>query len=148
MICEIENLCERTVTEYMHHKWPRIWSTCHTHFLFFSSFITYHRVYNWSISITPFCSNLRPQILKLIVYLHSKRQPRTNVYVLSDLSYIVEVISQLNKHRVQVVFPSVFCNVYSKFLFLFPMFLARFYSWWNCVLGYIKHIWQDIKGLM
>ena len=29
------------------HKWPRIFSTCHKHFLILSSFMTYHRVYNY-----------------------------------------------------------------------------------------------------
>jgi len=37
-----------TVTEYLCHKWPRICSTCRKHFPVLSSFITYHRVFNWS----------------------------------------------------------------------------------------------------
>ena len=37
-----------TATEYLCHKWPRIWSTCHKHFQVLSSFMTYRRLCNWS----------------------------------------------------------------------------------------------------
>ena len=32
-----------TATEYLYHKWPRIFSTCREHFPILSSFMTYHR---------------------------------------------------------------------------------------------------------
>ena len=36
-----------TVTKYRCHKWPRIYSTWRKHFPVLSSFMTYHRVYNY-----------------------------------------------------------------------------------------------------
>ena len=37
-----------TVTEYLCHKWPRICSKGHKYFPVLSSFMTYHRLCNWS----------------------------------------------------------------------------------------------------
>jgi hypothetical protein len=36
------------VNELLSHTWPRMCSTCRKHFPVFSSFMTYHRVCNWS----------------------------------------------------------------------------------------------------
>ena len=37
-----------TVTEYICHRWPWLWSNCRKNFMALSLYMTYHRICNWS----------------------------------------------------------------------------------------------------